>query len=277
MWDPAVYLRYGDERSRPFVDLVSRVGAESPRAVVDLGCGPGTLTETLTNRWPGTRITGLDSSVEMIERATARGGGVSYAVADVRDWAPGSDVDVVVCNAVLQWVPGHERLLTRWAAQLPPGAWLAVQVPGNFDAPSHRALRAAAAEPAYAGRLAAATEARGVPEPQAYARLLTRAGCAADAWETTYVHLLPAGDGDEHPVLRWMEGTALRPVQAVLGDGADWTAFRRDLAARLAEAYPAEDGVVYFPFRRIFAVARTAVARTGAARTGAAGRQEEAP
>jgi trans-aconitate 2-methyltransferase len=260
VWDPAIYLRYGDERSRPFLDLVNRIPAESPRAVVDLGCGPGTLTETLAGRWSGARITGLDSSAEMIAQANSRHSRVSYAVGDVRDWVPESDVDIVVCNAVLQWVPGHETLLTRWAAELPAGAWLAVQVPGNFDAPSHRAMRATAAEPAFAARLTAASRARAVPEPDGYARLLTRAGCAVDAWETTYVHLLPAADGDEHPVLRWMEGTALRPVRAALGEGADWATFRRDLAARLAEAYPAEDGVVYFPFRRVFVVARTAAA-----------------
>ncbi len=261
MWDPSTYLRFGDERSRPFGDLVSRIGAPAPRAVVDLGCGPGTLTETLAERWPQARITGLDSSAEMIERAAAGGGRAAYAVGDVRTWTPGSDVDVVVCNAVLQWVPDHEPLLQRWAARLPAGAWLAVQVPGNVDAPSHRAMRAVAAAPAWRDALAdAQVGPRTVPDPQEYARLLTAAGCAVDAWETTYVHLLPAGDPAEHPVLRWMEGTALRPVRAALGGGERWAAFRSELAGALAQAYPPRDGVVYFPFRRIFVVARTGAA-----------------
>ena len=282
MWDPTTYLRYSDERSRPFADLVSRIGAESPRAVVDLGCGPGTLTETLAQRWPRARISGLDSSTEMIDRARSRHSRVSYAVADVWDWTPESDVDVVVCNAVLQWVPDHAELLTRWAGALRPGSWLGVQVPGNFDALSHRAMRAAAAAPAWADRLAAATRARTVRDPDGYASLLAGAGCAVDAWETTYVHLLPVTAGDDHPVLRWMEGTALRPVRAALGEGPDWAAFRRDLNGRLADAYPARDGVVYFPFRRVFVVARTGAdgsARTGAedpARTGVASSEGEA-
>jgi trans-aconitate 2-methyltransferase len=257
MWDPATYLRFDDERTRPFADLLARVDADAPRAVVDLGCGPGTLTGTLADRWPAARVRGLDSSAEMVARAAASGVRAEFVVADLRDWRPAPDVDVVVSNAVLQWVPGHEQLLPRWAATLPAGAWLALQVPGNYDAPSHRAMRAVAADPQWRDLLGPATGPRAVPDPQEYARLLIRAGCAVDVWETTYVHLL-AGDSRDHPVLRWMDGTALRPVRAALGDGPLWADFRRALGERLADAYPvADDGLVYFPFRRIFAVART--------------------
>lgn len=251
MWDPASYLRFGDERSRPFADLLSRVGAERPRAVVDLGCGPGNLTATLAQRWPGARIRGIDSSPEMIERAAASYP-LDFAVGDLREWIPEADHDVVVSNAALQWVPGHEHLLPRWVAALPAGAWLAVQVPGNFDAPSHLALRSLSVE-AGLGDLA-----RDAPvlDPAGYAHLLADAGCAVDAWETTYLHRLPVVPGADHPVLTWMEGTALRPVKAALGVN-EWEVFRDTLGKRLAEAYPRRGTVVSFPFRRIFFVART--------------------
>ncbi|MGQ5263747.1 trans-aconitate 2-methyltransferase [Micromonospora sp. ZYX-F-536] len=256
MWDPATYLRYGDERSRPFHDLVARIPAERPRTVVDLGCGPGQLTATLAQRWPASRVIGLDSSPEMIEQAAALDTPVDFAVADVRDWHPAGDEDVLVTNAVLQWVPGHRELLRRWAAELPAGAWLAMQVPGNFDAASHRALREVAGRPAWRARLAPLLRADPVDDPADYAALLTGAGCAVDAWETTYVHLLPARPAADHPVLAWMEGTALRPVRAAL-DAAGWSAFRAELGVRLAAAYPPRQGQVYFPFRRVFVVART--------------------
>ena len=255
MWNPSVYRRFGTERSRPFDDLVARIGATAPRAVVDLGCGPGELTATLAGRWPDARITGLDSSPEMIDRAGEHDTPVTFAVADVREWHPGPHDDVVVSNAVLQWVSGHDTLLTRWAAALPAGAWLAFQVPGNFDAPSHRALRAVGALPRFAPAVGPLLRAEPVDEPTGYAALLTGAGCAVDAWETTYVHLLPA-DTAEHPVLRWMEGTALHPVRAALDDDG-WHEFRDELGQRLAAAYPVRQGLVYFPFRRIFVVART--------------------
>ena len=267
MWDPAVYRRYGSERARPFLDLVSRVGAERPRAVVDLGCGPGDLTLSLVDRWPHARLTGIDSSPEMVQKASGLGRAANFRLLDVREWQPENDVDVLVTNATLQWVPEHRDLLARWARELPPGAWLAMQVPGNFDAPSHRAIRAVARRYGV-GHL---TREAPVDEPAGYASLLLAAGASVDAWETTYLHLLPesgspetgssgpgsSGPGADHPVLRWVEGTALRPVKAALDDNA-WQDFRADLAREIAAAYPAAGGYVAFPFRRIFVVARTA-------------------
>jgi trans-aconitate 2-methyltransferase len=255
MWDPAAYARYGTERSRPFADLVARIDAPHPRAVADLGCGSGELTATLAERWPDARITGIDSSPEMIERADRLGTSVEFRVGDLRDGRPGPDTDVLVTNAALQWVPDHRELLDRWVRELPSGAVVAMQVPGNFDAPSHRALREVGRRPPYAAALGAELREAPVDDAAGYAARLTGFGATVDAWETTYVHLLPAAG--EHPVLRWMEGTALRPVRARLDDAA-WAGFRADLGERLAAAYPAENGLVAFPFRRIFVVARTA-------------------
>ena len=254
MWDPAIYHRYGSERARPYFDLISRIGAESPRTVTDLGCGPGELTATLAERWPGASVTGIDSSPEMIAKARTLDGPVTFRQGDVREWQP--DADVVVTNATLQWVPGHQQLLTRWATELAPGSWIAMQVPGNFDAPSHRALREVARRSPYAAAIGDVVREAPVDEPVTYAGLLLAAGARVDAWETTYVHLLPVS-GDDHPVLRWMEGTALRPVRAALEPDA-WAGFRRDLTVLLADAYPAAHDVVAFPFRRIFVVAQTA-------------------
>lgn len=257
MWDPDTYLRYADERSRPFADLLARLDATDPRTVVDLGCGPGSLTLDLHRRWPGATVLGLDSSPEMIAAAQSLAAppAVRFAVADVRDWMPGSDVDVVVANAVLQWVPGHDTLLARWAGALTPGATLAVQVPGNFDAPSHVAIRELAAEPRWHDRLAGILRDRHtVLTPEQYGELLVQQGCTVDVWETTYLHLLPQTDA-EHPVLRWVEGTALRPIRSALDEPA-WAQFRAELGHRLAAAYPVEQQRVWFPFRRIFLVAR---------------------
>jgi trans-aconitate 2-methyltransferase len=272
MWDPTTYLRYGDERSRPFGELLARIPPTTKGDVVDLGCGPGTLTIGLADRFPGVAVRGLDSSAEMISAARALDSTVAFDVGDVRDWHPAPTDGVVLANAVLQWVPGHDDLLRRWAGELHRGAVLAFQVPGNFDAPSHRLIRAVAAEgPWPLEGVLRGTES--VLEPVEYARLLVDAGCTVDAWETTYVHLLPAsaeeerdprnedrgriglaGSGDGHPVLAWVEGTALRPVKAALSEEA-WTGFKQVLSGRLAEAYPVHNGKVYFPFRRLFVVA----------------------
>ncbi|HEV7709038.1 MAG TPA: trans-aconitate 2-methyltransferase [Asanoa sp.] len=257
MWDPAVYSRFGDERSRPFFELVARIPAEGPRQVVDLGCGPGTLTATLADRWPDALVRGIDSSAEMIESARALGVAVDFAVGDLRDFVPSPGVDVIVSNAALQWVPGHEALLARWVGALADGGWLAFQVPGNFSSPAHDAVYELAAAPRWKATLAGVARRMAVPAAAEYATALTAAGCAVDAWETSYVHLLPGNTAD-HPVLAWLEGTALRPIRAAFGtDEAGWAGYRAELGERLADAYPIRHDRAFFPFRRIFVVAQT--------------------
>jgi trans-aconitate 2-methyltransferase len=244
---------FDDHRARPFDELVARIRASAPRRVADLGCGPGHLTETLAKRWPTAAIEAFDSSAEMV--AAARERGLPASVADVRDWHPSPDTDVAVCNAVLQWVPGHEDLLRWWAAELPPGGWLAMQVPGNFSAPSHALVRELAATPKWNSLLAPAglrTE-DAVLDPSGYATVLAESGCAVDAWETTYLQRLTGPDA----VLEWITGTALRPIRSVLDDTA-WADFRAELIPLLRSAYPTRpDGTTWFPFRRVFAVAQT--------------------
>ncbi|MBO0681252.1 trans-aconitate 2-methyltransferase [Mycolicibacterium sp. S2-37] len=252
MWNPDTYLAFADHRGRPFYDLMARIGAQAPRRVVDLGCGPGNLTATLPQRWPSAVIEAWDSSSEMV--AAARERGVDAGVADVREWSPQPDTDVVLSNATLQWVPEHPDLLTRWAAALTPGSWLAFQVPGNFEAPSHEAVRRLAARGPWRELLQDLPFRVGkvVDTPSGYAELLTGAGCTVDAWETTYIHELTG----EHPVLDWITGTALRPVKSRLTDER-WLDFRAELIPLLDEAYPARpDGRTFFPFRRVFVAAQ---------------------
>lgn len=251
MWNPGVYLAFADHRGRPFFDLLSRVGADKPRRVVDLGCGPGNLTVTLAQRWPDAVVEAWDSSPEMVEAARERG--VDAHVGDVRVWTPQPDTDVVVTNATLQWVPEHAELLVRWAGQLAAGSWIAMQVPGNFDAPSHQAVRELARRDQWAEPLQDFPFREGqVDSPSGYAELLGDVGCNVDAWETTYIHELSG----ENPVLEWITGTALRPVRSWLND-EQWERFRQELIPMLDADYPIRaDGKTFFPFRRIFFVAQ---------------------
>jgi trans-aconitate 2-methyltransferase len=268
MWDSGQYLRFGGERARPFFDLVAQIGATDPRHVVDLGCGPGNLTVALAQRWPAATVTGLDSSPEMIDAARASvvqnaarqnsagpaGQNLAFAIGDVRDWRPERPVDVIVCNAVLQWVPGHDRMLPRWAEHLAPGGWLAFQLPGNFDQPSHAIVREMAASPRWRDLLAGAELNRQAGDPADYVTLLARQGFEVDAWETSYLHVLHG----ENPVLEWTKGTTLRPVLAALG-AEQAAAFLAEYGERVRDAYHPQPFGTLFPFRRVFAV----VHRTG--------------
>lgn len=260
-WDPGQYARFGDERGRPFVDLLARVAAEDPSVVVDLGCGDGPLTLTLADRWPRAAVIGVDHSPQMLARARALDstGRVEWVAADLRGWHPssrGAPPDVVVTNAVLQWVPGHLDVIDRVVGALPPGGWFAMQVPDNLDAPSHALMREVAARHSRAADLAAAVTRLGVEPPAVYLERLAELGCAVDVWSTTYLHVLDPDGVLEDPVLDWVQGTGLRPVLAVLTGAKEREEFLAPYRAGLREAYPRGAAGVVLPFRRTFAVAR---------------------
>jgi trans-aconitate 2-methyltransferase len=252
MWDPELYGRFSDERSRPFHELVARIGAAAPAAVVDLGCGDGGLTATLLDRWPDASVLGVDSSESMLAAAAARKSDrLSFVQGQIEDWQPASPVDVLVSNAALQWVPRHLQLLPRLVSAVAPGGWLAFQVPGNFDAPSHTLLAALVDSPRWRGRLGGARWWPEIPDPAGYVRELAGLGCRVDAWETTYAQVL----GGTDPVLTWMRGTALRPSLERLSP-AEAAEFEAELAPLLREAYPPQPYGTVLPFRRVFAVAQ---------------------
>ena len=189
----------------------------------------------------------------MVAAARARAGRVRYEVGDVRGWRPASPVDVLVSNAVLQWVPGHLDLLPGLVDSVADDGWLAFQVPGNMDEPSHALRRELAARPPYSEWTAGAEEPFS-HDPETYLRVLQRAGCDVDAWETTYLHVLHGED----PVLSWISGTSLRPTLQCLPEHLR-PRFTDELAALLREAYPASAGEgsgVVLRFRRVFVAAR---------------------
>lgn len=278
-WDPTVYARFAAERARPFTDLVARVapsGAQSQpvdvRTVVDLGCGPGDLTVTLARRWPHARVVGVDSSGSMLERAQKLVDGeaadvrdrVTFELGDVARWEADGLVDVIVTNALLQWVPGHLDLLPRWMDWLTPGGWFAMQVPGNFSAISHEAMRDLTRDPRFFDRLQGVLRGtESVAQPSTYATVLAETGAVVDVWETTYLHVLdPDGRFGDDAVLAWVSGTGLRPVLDTLADApALQQAFLDSYGSTLRQAYPRRPWGTLLPFRRIFAVAHKRPAR----------------
>lgn len=263
-WDPTLYRRFSSDRDRPFFDLIARIDPSqelAPERVVDLGCGEGSLTAALADRWPGADIVGVDSSAEMTAAASAHAGHrLSFETGDLREWiehTPAGSVDVIVSNAALQWVPGHLDLVPGLLSRLRPGGWLAIQVPGNHDAPSHRLLRYLATSEPYAPHTGDIAARPILPDPTDYLAVAAPVSDHSDVWESTYQHVLPGED----PVFTWISGTGARPVlQALPADLREQ--FEQTYRSHLRQAYPSQDyggaQMTVLPFRRVFAVFRRA-------------------
>jgi trans-aconitate 2-methyltransferase len=254
-WDPQQYLRYQDERSRPFYDLVSQVEAglgRAPRKAADLGCGAGNLTAALAGRWPAAQIWGVDSSPEMIARAQEHAAppNLTFVQSELLAWQPPLELEVIISNAALQWLPDHATALPMLAEKLTPGGWLAFQVPGEFA--GRRLFRELISRPRWQEKIG---DKAGPPSIMAdvgwYVDFLARRGFAVNAWETVYYHILHG----ENAVLEWMKGTMLRPALAALVPEQQQELLD-ELNVELLHAYPRETYGTVLPFRRLFVVAK---------------------
>lgn len=251
-WDPAHYLAYADLRLRPAMDLLARVPLQDAARVTDLGCGPGNVTPYLRQRFAGAAIQGVDTSPAMLKAAaTAHGDLATWVQADAAHWQPDEPQDLIFANASLHWLDGHQALFTRLLGHLRPGGVLAVQMPNQFNAPSHVLMRDVAAKGPWADVLTPLLRPAPVAAPAAYYDWLKPPCAAVDIWQTTVMQTL---DGDD-PVLDWIASTALKPLlEALPPDQRE--AFRTALAVKLRQAYPPQGtGTTLFAFKRLFIVA----------------------
>ena len=250
-WNPAQYLLYGNERLRPALDLLTRIQVTSPDTVYDLGCGTGTVTRILKERWPDAQVTGVDSSESMLERTQAVEAGVYWQHSDLNDWQPENRADVVYSNAALHWLDNHERLFLRLMETVKPGGVLAVQMPENFSAPSHTSIAETVQEGDWRERLAPFQREHPVAEPSFYYDLLSQFSNSIDMWETTYMHILEG----QNPVVEWTKGTMIRPLLDNLTE-EEGSAFLKSYTEKVARAYPRRsDGKTVLPFKRLFILA----------------------
>ncbi len=252
-WSAKQYVAFEDERTRPVRDLLAALPPIDAHSVIDLGCGPGNSTEVLAARFPQANISGIDSSSDMIEAARRRLPHLNFAVEDLQAWQDAGPFDVILANAVLQWVAHHEALLPALIAKLAPGGALAVQMPDNLDEPAHRLMREVAADGPWAAKLAASSAARApLLNAARYYELLRPLCSKLDLWRTTYYHFLSGG---APALVEWFKGSGLRPFLEPLNAG-ERSAFLDQYTAAIARAYPpVADGSVLLPFPRVFLTA----------------------
>ena len=253
-WNPALYRRYEDERTRPAQELLARVPLSGATHVVDLGCGPGNSTELLANRFPTAKVVGTDNSEAMLASARERLPQARFELSDIATWAPQDQApDLIYANAALQWVPDHEQLIPRLFAALAPGGVLAIQMPDNREEPTHRLMRAVAAEAPWAEPIGNADRLRTLLLPLGgYYDLLAPDAARVDVWHTIYQHPM----ANAAAIVEWVRGTGLKPFVDRLP--ADLQAsYLAEYERRVDQAYPVRtDGKRLLAFPRMFIVAQ---------------------
>ena len=254
-WNPQLYSRYEDERTRPARELLGRVPLTDPSVVVDLGCGPGNSTELLVARFPKARVTGVDNSKAMLESAAKRLPGVSFVASDIKDWMPQEAPHLIYANAALQWVGDHEHLIPKLFKALAPGGVLAIQMPDNRAEPTHRNMRELAAESPYREQIGDVSKLRtDLLSIQEYYDLLAQDAAQVDVWHTVYQHPMESAQA----IVEWVRSTGLKPFVDPLSEDLR-AEFLASYQRRVDAEYPVRsDGKRLLAFPRMFIVAQRA-------------------
>lgn len=250
-WDPTQYLTFGSERAQPALDLLARIPLDAPETVFDLGCGAGNITRALQARWPDARITGVDGSPEMLERARAESTGIDWVEADMQNWRPDAPADLIYSNAALHWLDDHESLFPHLLDQLAPGGYLAVQMPRNWLAPSHTGITEIVQNGPWRAILEPLLRPSPSHAPDVYYDILAPLSASLAIWETEYCQILEG----ENPVAEFVKGTQLKRFLDALDEPVR-SEFEDAYRERILAAYPRRgDGKTLFPFRRLFLLA----------------------
>ena len=252
-WDPNLYLKYANERTRPASDLIAQIHLEAPVRIVDLGCS-GQQHGAVRHRWPKAAVTGVDNSPEMLAQAKAKHPEWQWVLCDIESWKPEPAVDLIFSNAALHWVPGHATLFRSLISGVAPGGALAAQMPNNFHSAAHSVMQevAASGDPRWSKALATAAGTFAVQPATFYYDVLRKNAGRLDIWETEYQHVM---DGPK-AVFDWIRSTGMRPYLYRLADDDQRRLFQEMCLEGIQEAYrPNDQGKVLFPFRRMFIVA----------------------
>ena len=251
-WNPDLYLKFSDQRSRPAADLIAQIKLEDPTRIIDLGCGTGNSTEQLHARWPQAEIMGLDSSASMLKQAGEHHPDWQWVLGDIASWKPDRRFDLIFSNAVLHWLGNHGELFPRLFHSVAPGGAMAVQMPNNFHSAVHQAMKRVAGDSRWAAVLSNVSEKYGVQPVDFYYNTLRKLAEHLNIWETEYLQIM----NGPKAIFEWIRSTGMRAYLENLASDDQRADFEELCLEEIEKAYrPNDQGKVLFPFKRIFIVA----------------------
>jgi len=248
MWQPEQYTKFFEFRALSVYDLLARLPEDfKPKSIIDLGCGQGLVTRYLASVYPKAKIIGIDNSDAMLDQARISYPKLTFTKNDIADFK--GSYDLIFSNAALHWLSDLESTLKKIMDNVNPGGYFAVQIPANFNAPSHSLLREiVASRSEWLDKMQNGTLFREFWSPEDYYYYWRELGYSVNVWTTTYYQDLPG----ENPVVEWVKGAILSEMRARLtvAEVDEIISLYTPLVNR---AYPRDDkGITMFPFTRLF-------------------------
>lgn len=251
-WNPGTYNQFKTERAAPFEDLLALLQVKDNLNVIDLGCGTGELTARLATALPHSKVTGIDSSAEMLEKANALQNdhlrfeqrGIEEVLDSDQQW------DLIFSNAALQWVGNHTSLIPKIISKIKRGGQLLVQVPAQHHNAGNIILNRVAGQSPFNGSLQNWERTSAVLELADYAKLFFENGSKS---MTVYEKIYPLILKDAGAVFNFVSGTALIPYLERLDDDTK-AKFIEAYKQALRDAFPGSPA--FYPFKRIILEAK---------------------
>ena len=249
-WNPDHYLKFRNERTQPSIDLVNRIRIDfTPEYIIDIGCGPGNSSQVLVNRWPGSRLVGIDNSESMIAKARSDYPANEWILADASSYHSDQKFDLVFSNAAIQWMPGHQSLLKNFSELLSNRGVLAIQIPLFWDMPVGKAIKAVSSETHWQKLTEGVEKLFAIHDPSFYYDIMAGLFPVVDMWETSYMHVLES----HQAILDMIRSTGLRPYYESIGNEKEIAEFEQEVFIDMQVDYPLQqNGKVLFPFERLF-------------------------
>ncbi|MFO7821313.1 MAG: methyltransferase domain-containing protein [Lentisphaeria bacterium] len=120
---PGVQPLVADKVEAMVATALGRAAVDDLR-ILEIGCGTGTLTARLVERYPNAAITAVDVAETMVEQARRRlgnRGNVIWQAADAQHLEVRGKFSLVVSSSALHWLQPLPQVLTRLVASLRPG------------------------------------------------------------------------------------------------------------------------------------------------------------
>jgi trans-aconitate 2-methyltransferase len=248
-WNPDLYLKYANERTQPSIDLISKINPNiQPKSILDVGCGPGNSSQALLQRWPAAKLTGIDNSANMIEKARTSYPHNTWIVADAAKYTPNAGYDIVFSSATIQWIPDHADLFKKLFNLINDGGLLAIQVPRFDEMPLSKAIQKVASREKWQESTRGCLELFTYHDAKYYYDLISPEYKSVEFWQTDYIHILES----QSAILEWIRSTGLKPYLDCLTN-EDKPLFENAVLAEIKRDYPLQkNGRALFPFKRLF-------------------------